>query len=257
MSKSTEERVQHALQQLLERIVPTYPDEDDVTADERFEEAFNVASDIIESTGDSPLSSDVNHAADLIKRKLIRENNAPDKALQFSNLYSRLLTQPVLNHKWAMLYFLYKMADSDEARGLAEARPATLNRQGTNNTAIESEVQEAPATKRLDDRGYIVDSHAFNQAFSKTGLIRLPVSEETDAVRPAPMKREERHTASKPVNGHVRDGSTPAAPTPVADQPEREFPKEHPPMLPSEPALLRDLPFTLQGLSSANFQFES
>jgi len=48
MSKSTEERVQHALQQLLERIVPTYPDEDDVTADERFEEAFNVASDIIE-----------------------------------------------------------------------------------------------------------------------------------------------------------------------------------------------------------------
>jgi len=48
MSKSTEERVQHALQQLLERIVPTYPDEDDATADERFEEAYNVASDIIE-----------------------------------------------------------------------------------------------------------------------------------------------------------------------------------------------------------------
>jgi len=48
MSRSTEERVQDALQKLLARIVPTYPDEDDETADERFEQAFDVANDIIE-----------------------------------------------------------------------------------------------------------------------------------------------------------------------------------------------------------------
>ncbi|KAJ5989139.1 hypothetical protein N7481_004349 [Penicillium waksmanii] len=37
----------------------------------------------------------VNNAPDLIKRKLRRENPSPDKAVRFSNLYSRLLTQPV------------------------------------------------------------------------------------------------------------------------------------------------------------------
>lgn len=41
----------------------------------------------------------INNASDLIKRKLLRENASPDKAMRFSNLYSRLLTQPVLSQK--------------------------------------------------------------------------------------------------------------------------------------------------------------
>lgn len=47
MSKSTEERVEHALSQLLERILPTYPDEDEAAADERFDDAFSFAIDAL------------------------------------------------------------------------------------------------------------------------------------------------------------------------------------------------------------------
>lgn len=55
---------------------------------------------------------------------VIRENNSPEKALRFSTLYSRLLTQTVLTRKWAMLYFLYKLSDSDVAGGANAAAAA-------------------------------------------------------------------------------------------------------------------------------------
>lgn len=47
MPTSSEERVEHALTQLLERVLPTYPDEDEAQSDERFDEAFNFAIDTI------------------------------------------------------------------------------------------------------------------------------------------------------------------------------------------------------------------
>ncbi|THC99924.1 hypothetical protein EYZ11_000622 [Aspergillus tanneri] len=56
----------------------------------------------------------INNAPDLIKRKLLRENASPDKAVRFSNMYSRLLTQPVLSQKWAILYLLYRLSSSDD-----------------------------------------------------------------------------------------------------------------------------------------------
>ncbi|KDE80400.1 gamma-tubulin complex, DGRIP91/SPC98 component [Aspergillus oryzae 100-8] len=56
----------------------------------------------------------INNASDLIKRKLLRENASPDKAMRFSNLYSRLLTQPVLSQKWAILYLLYRLSSLDD-----------------------------------------------------------------------------------------------------------------------------------------------
>jgi len=51
MSKSTEERVEHALSQLLERILPTCPDEDEAAADERFDDAFSFAIDALGRQG--------------------------------------------------------------------------------------------------------------------------------------------------------------------------------------------------------------
>ena len=48
MSRISEQRVQHALSQLLERLIPSYADEDGATADERFDNAFNYAVDALE-----------------------------------------------------------------------------------------------------------------------------------------------------------------------------------------------------------------
>lgn len=63
MSKTQEERVEHALSQLLERILPTYPDEDEVAADERFEDAFNLA---IEAIGRQGLQDMLRHGRDVL-----------------------------------------------------------------------------------------------------------------------------------------------------------------------------------------------
>ncbi|KAF1987542.1 hypothetical protein K402DRAFT_375659 [Aulographum hederae CBS 113979] len=248
MSKTQEERVQHALQNLLERIVPTYPDEDEATADDRFEDAYNFASDVIASSKDTTLASDVNHAADLIRRKLVSDYTSPQPAVRFQNLYARLLTQPVLSQKWSMLYFLHQMAETNDPKGLSDARPSTLNRLASQATVNESAANTAAATKRTDSRGgYIVDSSAFNEAFSNSGLVKLPVAEGSSASRPLPYRKEDRHSADKQTNGTPQDVSPP----------EEESPQVFPPMFPSEPALLRDLPFTLQGLSSTNLEFSS
>ena len=65
-----------------------------------------------------PGETDMNTAPDLIKRKLLHDNDGPDKAVRFSNLYSRLLNQPVLSRKFEILYLLWKVAgDVDEVFG--------------------------------------------------------------------------------------------------------------------------------------------
>lgn len=51
MPQTTQERVEHALSKLLEHLLPQYPDEDEDTADQRFDDAFNYAFDAIGRQG--------------------------------------------------------------------------------------------------------------------------------------------------------------------------------------------------------------
>jgi hypothetical protein len=48
MSKTTEERIESALSQLLSRLLPAYPGEDEAIADDRFEEAYNYAVEVLD-----------------------------------------------------------------------------------------------------------------------------------------------------------------------------------------------------------------
>ena len=114
MSSTREERVENALQQLLQRLVPQDPNEDEATADQRWDEANEIARTHLDAQAEAGVVEDVNHAADLIRGKLLRESNSPEKARIFSNLYSRLLAQPVLGQKWAILYFLLRVAEEKE-----------------------------------------------------------------------------------------------------------------------------------------------
>ncbi|KAF2399610.1 spindle pole body component alp6 [Trichodelitschia bisporula] len=231
MSKSTEERIDNALWQLLERTVPIYPEDDDETADQRLDDAFAFARNAIASAADTAVGPDVHHAADLIKRRLIRDNLSPEKALKFSNLYSRLLSQPVLSQKWAMLYFLHSLTDAPTA----ENRQSMANHRRSHSPTV-------GASEERKGRQYVVDSSAFNEAFSNAGLLRLPATEEPRQERPASRQRRER----------TRDAEPEAEPPP----PSPSYPN-YDALTPPEPALLRDLPFTLQGLSSTNLVFSS
>jgi len=48
MAKSREDRVRHALREVINRQLPNDPDEDEATADERFEVAFQRAESYLE-----------------------------------------------------------------------------------------------------------------------------------------------------------------------------------------------------------------
>jgi gamma-tubulin complex component 3 len=167
----------------------------------------------------SAAADDVHHAADLIRQKLVHENSRPDKALHFSNLYSRLLSQPVLDRKWAILYFLYRLSHS-EAEALDAAPSPTPHPQ----PPLRQQSSDAPA---------------FNDAFSRNGLPRVTDPDEPEPVR-LPQTRER-----MPLRASTR--SVEASPEPASSA--------NPPDAPTEAQLLRDLPFTLQGLSSTNLAF--
>lgn len=201
----------------------------------------------------------VNNAPDLIKRKLRRENASPDKAVRFSNLYSRLLTQPVLSQKWGILYLLYKLSEGAEdgsevemdegnLRGML-GREASRPRRGTNSRAVESEDDEGPAV-------------------SSSASQRVPLSSRPG--RTSSLRRGSDHEGAKQVGRgstertRSRASTLDAATTDLSDD-ERVEPAS-PTMTPMgrarssesiEHGLLRDLPFNLQGLSSSHLQFQS
>lgn len=71
----------------------------------------------------------MNNAPDQIKRKLLHDHDTPETAVRFSNLYSRLLTKPVLSRKWDILHLLWKVSgDVDEIVG--EGRGGALGGRG-------------------------------------------------------------------------------------------------------------------------------
>jgi gamma-tubulin complex component 3 len=239
MASTKEERVENALQQLLERLVPQYPDEAEETADQRWDEANEIARDLIEREPEPSVAEDVNHAADLIKRRLIMESNHPEKATLFSNLYSRLLTQPVLGQKWAILYFLYQLADGGHGRRLGYEGGDEQEVEGVDG---EDKEDDEMAHQRL----FEADGPAFDEAFARNGLPRMARAEGPDSPKPPPI-RDRGGPSGRPR-------PQPAQQSEEVDG-EKEKEKREWKMDPSESALLRDLPFTLQGLSSTNLPF--
>lgn len=167
---------------------------------------------------------------------MLRENESPDKAVQFSNLYARLLTQPVLSQKWAILYLLYQIADSDDADGAESESEALPLRQDP--TAEENDKDTAAY------RGS-VEPPAFNEAFSSGGLSNLPTRETRSREMPPPIRPTERTSRSR-AEREIKTAEGPLAET-----------LENVTSVPTEAALLRDLPFTLQGLSSTHLPFLS
>ncbi|KAI7520223.1 hypothetical protein KC331_g20327, partial [Hortaea werneckii] len=144
MATTREERVENALQQLLERLVPQDPDEDEALADQRWDEANEIARHHLTAEQEPSVEEDVNHAADLITRRLVRESGTPERAAVFRNLYSRLLAQPVLGQKWAILYFLNQLADGGSTGSGRNSSAAGSRAQQRQNDGAQSFPGRAP-----------------------------------------------------------------------------------------------------------------
>ncbi|KAL2131507.1 hypothetical protein VTI74DRAFT_4949 [Chaetomium olivicolor] len=237
MANNQRSRVSNAIDSLITHLVPSNPNDDEHTAQERHDACFELVRNILERPGPPAISSDVNHASDLIKRKLIQSN--PSQALRFSNLYTRLLSLPVLNQKWAILYLLYQLSDSPDPNEPLPLSPPKPPLQGAPPRPVEKGRRSRTSTTVAPTP----EDEAVQEVFAPGGLNKLP------AEKPKRPQVEERQPLQPPVDGTpkraARDVSIKS--TLLADN-SNEFE-------PSETGLLRDLPFTLQGLSSTTLPF--
>ncbi|OIW28516.1 hypothetical protein CONLIGDRAFT_380677 [Coniochaeta ligniaria NRRL 30616] len=240
MSLGNNSRISSAIDSLIAHLVPADPDDDDQTSKERHDNCFELVRSILENPGSPAVSSDVNHASDLIKRKLIQTN--PSQALRFSNLYTRLLSLPVLNQKWAILYLLYQLSDSPDPNEPLPLSPLRQLRQPVHREPRPRQEKErqprvaAPTQTSQEDE-------AFNDAFAPGGLRGFPPEQATRGPgNERATSGQSTHNEPKREPRNVSLKSTLLADNSVVIEP-------------SETALLRDLPFTLQGLSSTTLPF--
>jgi gamma-tubulin complex component 3 len=193
------------------------------------------------------ISSDVNHASDLIKRKLIHSN--PSQALRYSNLYTRLLSLPVLNQKWAILYLLYQLSDSPDPNEPLPLSPSTTVHEPPQQPQQQQQNERGPprpVEKARPSRPPTAvptqDEEVLNDAFAPGGLKKLSGEKQKRTLTEETPPTEVSESSPKKA---ARDVSLKS--TLLADNSDDYEP--------SETVLLRDLPFTLQGLSSTTLPF--
>lgn len=212
----------------------------------------------------------INNAPDLIKRKLLRENASPDKAVRFSNMYSRLLTQPVLSQKWAILYLLYRLSSSDDNEEYLEdgerSRSPPMEPDNLQNMLWKGQRPRRGTGPRMvdtwDEEGPAISSSASQLPARKASLRRPERIErierpEIDA-DPEPERFPEQmvHHLHHEQPNNTPGGSFSADEQGAAQRPPTAETQKNL-TRPAEHGLLHDLPFNLQGLSSSSLEFTS
>ena len=168
---------------------------------------------------------------------MLRDNTSPDKAVRFSNLYSRLLSQPVLSQKWAILYLLHRLAEPNADDGL----PRSLMHSPP--TPSQGRPQEAiTGSRRVEQQSRNSTPLADEGSPSSTGM----PTRESRGVNRLHVNGHNEQDANREEEKKVVSSSEAAPALEITDASK-----------PSETSLLRDLPFTLQGLSSKNLPFAS
>ncbi|KAI5295462.1 Microtubule-nucleating Tub4p (gamma-tubulin) complex component [Ascosphaera acerosa] len=196
-------RIDDALGQLVESLVPVssaqydedlQPDARDfarVEDERRVRRALEHAYDILETydaeaadpnpeeTGILlPDTETINSAPDMIKRKLLQENESPDRAIQFNSLYSRMRTQSALSQKCPILYLLYRLGQATEFE-----RHGALLQQQHGDVAYGSEPQSPARTgPRSPARdGYHFESSIYRERVSGKRIAPESIAPESSA----------------------------------------------------------------------------
>ena len=154
----------------------------------------------------------------------LQEGEPTEKIVQLSTLIARFRTQPVLSQKCAILDVLRQLAYSDPA-GVSEARTAA---------GLGSQHLEANSTVRLEAQYGNDDMQAFEEQPAQEQHAKKGNPERANGTV---RINKDKSKAPEPKGALVPDPMTLQASEP------------------SEAALLRDLPFTLQGLSTTNLPF--
>ena len=172
---------------------------------------------------------------------MIHDNDSPEQALQYSNLFSRFLSKPVLSQKWGILQLLYRLSDAASSEPPSSQQRSDPRFQQNGDSHF-GEKQGPLVTSKTES---LVYDDAFarpglptllspEKAFNNSRRSKLASSASPEATRYRPLRR---------VDGNVPEAQEPATP----------FAQSR--YSPSESSLLRDLPFVLQGVSSSNMTF--
>ncbi|KAI1140556.1 spindle pole body component alp6 [Hypoxylon sp. FL0543] len=243
-------RVDLSINRLISQLIPDDPSLSDEEAQQRHDLFFDEIKQQLNQPRPPPLA-DQNHASELIRRRLVQTN--PSQALRYSNLYSRLLALPVLNQKWAMLYLLYQLADSPDPN---EPDPVAF-----------AEFQQEQAKRRRQEERQEFTSAAPSTQGTAESFRRDQNSEEYNPTElrdvlknPKDMKSldgESRRPSTASDYRRVRESKEDISSPPKRDVSIKSklLADNYSAIEPSEPALLRDLPYTLQGLSSTTLPF--
>ncbi|KAK6507183.1 Microtubule-nucleating Tub4p (gamma-tubulin) complex component [Arthrobotrys musiformis] len=224
MPSTRNNRIDEGLSKLIEYILPELEDEDE---DEDLKaNALELAQGMIDSHVAPSYADDPAHIANIIKNKLIRDNRTSDKALRFHNLYSRLLTLPLIKQKGAILHLLHELSEESERN--------TISRASERNTISRASERQSATDSRAPSRAGTEST----RRPSKATTVKDDDDEFDASVPPKPFLAPER--------GDVKNGE----PTKAAI-----LAGVKPPSDPSEVILLKDMPFTLQGVSSKNLTF--
>ncbi|KAI8633832.1 Spc97/Spc98 family protein [Xylariaceae sp. FL1651] len=248
-------RVDLSINRLISQIIPDNPHSTEDENQQRHDLIFQQVKEQLERPHPPPLA-DQNHASELIRRRLVQSD--PNQALRFSNLYSRLLALPILDQKWAMLYLLHQLTDSPDP---AQPDPVAF---------AEFQHEEARQQRRRDREEY--GSLSPSDRDSEEEVVQDPMA---GVYRPTDL----RDVLKNPKERKSFDGDSPyeGSKRPVSPgdgKRNKTQANNHPSQLkrdvtiksklladnysniePPEPALLRDLPYTLQGVSSATLPF--
>ncbi|KAI3396262.1 hypothetical protein diail_12344 [Diaporthe ilicicola] len=238
MSRNPQKHIDAGIKQLVGHIIPkANRQEDREYVQETVDDHIELAHQILDNNRSTAISADANQAHDLIKKKLVQTD--PSAALRFTHLYTRLLTLPVLQQKWAILYLLYQLADSPDPD---EALPLDTLRQVAENRRIEalrrSETLVPPKPCRPASR---TEEDQFKEAFQPDGLRKFPSEE----ARKGPGESSGLDQEKDKEPSRSRDVTLKS----------RLLADNYVELEPPETVLLRDLPFTLQGLSSTTLPF--
>ncbi|TPX16945.1 uncharacterized protein E0L32_003507 [Thyridium curvatum] len=231
MSQDQNPRIANAIDSLITHIIPNDPKDSNEVAQQRHDDRFELVQNLLFSSDSPAIAADVNHAYDLIKKKLLQRS--PPKALRFTNLYTLLIALPVLNQKWAILYLLYQLADSPDPN---EPLPLSPLRQPFQQRGLPQAAEQARSSKVPTPVSRHEDE-AYNDAFSPEGLKKFPPERTTRGAQEAASDE-----ADESPRRDVSLKSTLLA-------------NNYSDYNPSETSLLRDLPFTLQGLNSTTMVF--
>ncbi|KAI1331780.1 Spc97/Spc98 family protein [Xylariaceae sp. FL0255] len=242
-------KIDASINRLISQIVPDAKHADEEQNQTKHETLFQTVKNELERPHPPPLA-DQNQASELIRRRLVQSD--PSQALRFSNLYSRLLALPILNQKWAMLYFLHQLADSPDPN-LPDPQAFAQYQREEAWRETQRDIEEYGSHNPSSDPG------------SESEFVRDP----TASYRPTHL----RNVLKKPQKPVDPDRSYESH-QPATSSDDLKHPKVHEDIFkrdvsiksklladnysainPPEPVLLRELPYTLQGVSSAILPF--